>query len=252
MSDRTYCVVTTGRNCSAQVAACLGSIAEQRDVSVRCCVVDDASDGDHAHQPGLVADLCSEHGFEFIRHDDVVGAMGSQWEAWHALAPGPDDVVVWVDLDDRLAYDGALARVDVEYEAGALLTYGSYRPDPPSETCPPVVAYPEVVVRRRAFRQHMRRGGILFNHLRTVSWDALRRIPEAYLRGPDGAWYRAGPDSAVMISALEIVGARHAVIEDVLYIYTSDNPLSEWRRWPEEVNAAHRHQSRRPRLRSIR
>lgn len=240
--SRRYLVVTTGRNCIDRVDRCLTSIAAQRGVDVRCVVVDDASDGDHADQPNRVADLCNLHGFRFIAHDERVGAMGSQWEAWHELEPEAADVVVWVDLDDRLAHDRALERVEVEYAAGARVTYGSYRPEPESATCPAVTVYPDDIVRRRAFRAFARRGGGLrYNHLRTVSWWALRQIGADQLRGPDGEWYRSGPDCAVMIPALELAGRRHAVIPDVLYIYTSDNPYSEWRRWPEQVNADHRH-----------
>jgi hypothetical protein len=49
-----------------------------------------------------------------------------------------------------------------------------------------------------------------------------------------------------MIPALELAGPRHMCITEVLYCYTADNPASEWRRWPDRVNADHATILRRP------
>lgn len=235
-----FLVVTTGRNCAPEwVDECLASIAGQRDVPVRAVVVDDASDEPRVTEH--VAARCEEYGFGFISHPEPLGAMASQWEAWHALEPGRSDVVVWVDLDDQLAHPRALRRVARAYRAGAMLTYGSYQPVPESVTCPPVRPYPRQVVRERSFRAYaLRGGGLRYNHLRTVSGEIISQLTEDDCRDREGRWFRSGPDCAVMIPALELAGARHAVLTEVLYLYRSDNPYSEWRRWPGQVNEDHR------------
>lgn len=232
-----FLIVCVGRNCEPWALRSMQSIAEQRHHDVDVFVIDDASTDGTGE---IVADFCTDAGWRYRINDESVGAMRNQYDAWTGLDGRPGDVVVWVDLDDRLAHPDALEVVAQRYVDGALLTYGSYAPDPPSATCPSVLAYPQQVVRRGLVRQFTLRNGIRFNHLRTVSWDVMRHISVKDCQTRKGEWFKAGPDCAVMIPALELAGTRHAVIDEVLYLYTSDNEFSEWRRWPTEVNVAHR------------
>lgn len=234
----TFGVVCVGRNCEPWALASMQSIADQQRDDVRVYVIDDASTDGTAD---LVIPFCADHGWKHRVNPEPLGAMRNQWDAWHGLDLVDGDVVVWVDLDDRLAHPRVLDVVDARYADGALVTYGSYQPVPASDTCPPVRAYPDEIIRRNHIRRFARSGGGLrYNHLRTVSWQILRRIDSRDCQTRAGEWLPSGPDCAVMIPALELAGSRHVVIDEVLYLYTSDNPSSEWRRWPGQVNADHR------------
>lgn len=233
----SYLVVTVGRNCKRWARRSLQSIADQEYDDYRVCVVDDAStDG----TTEVARRFCEQQGWLFQERAVVSGAMYNQYQAWRALEPKVGDVIVWVDLDDRLAHDRVFQVLDEHYSAGALMTYGNYRSDPLSNTCPDVRAYPADVLREGRVREAIRDGeGILFNHLRTVSWEVLRRLTVEDLQDSSGQWFRAGPDMAVMVPAIEMAGLRCHFIDEVLYVYTSDNRSSEWRRWPEMVRKSH-------------
>lgn len=247
----SYLIVMTGRNCAPWAQRALESVARQHG-DFRVHVTDDASD-----------DATPEIVTEFCRHDDRFtptlitgspnGTMRNQYEAWNALQPDDGDVIVWVDLDDRLYRDNdTFAILDREYDAGALVTYGSYIPDPPSDTCPRVFPYPPDIRDAGLIRTYTRKriGGIRFNHLRTVSWTVLQRIPAGVLQDRARRWFTSGPDFAVMIPAIELAGQHTHFIPEILYAYTSDNPYSEWRRWNTNVNKAHQtvlgHRAYRP------
>lgn len=243
----SYLFVVTGRNCASWAEACLTSIAAQPG-DWRCVVVDDASEDGTVVR--MLPVIHSDRRFALIHRAEPVGIAQNQWEAVQALEPRRGDVLVWVDLDDRLAHEKVLLRLDREYDTGALVTYGSYRPDPPSTTCPRVWQYPVDVLRKGTLRRHFSRLGTRFNHLRTVSWEVFRHFTSADFKDDDGQWFAAGLDYAVMIPAIELAGTRTRYIPDVLYVYTSDNPNSEWRVRAPEANSAHaqvlRRTARRP------
>lgn len=242
-----FLVVTVGRNCAPFAARCLDSLAAQQDQDFRVHVIDDASDDGTAEVVREWAQLNAPEHFAFQFNAESVGAMRNQRDAWLAMEPADGDVVVWVDLDDRLAHEHALSVVAEHYRTGALVTYGNYTSDPYSDTCPRVRPYPAAVFPhlRAAIRE--RQVGLWFNHLRTVSWSVLGLLTDADLQDDDGNWWSTGPDGAVMIPALELAGPeRTTVIDQTLLVYTSDNPLSEWRRWPEQVNRDHAQMLARP------
>ena len=238
-----FLFVVVGRNCEPWAQDCLDSIAALQGPAYSVCVVDDASTDKTAD---ICAPYCDEQGWLFIRNTERVGAMANQVTAWLALEPDPDDVVVWVDLDDKLAHPDVLSVLARTYRKGALLSYGSYRSEPHSPTCPPAKPYRREIIRANAYRDVKRSGGLLYNHLRTVSWRVLSRLKDEDFRDDAGEWWQTGPDAAVMLPCLELAGPRHAFLRDVLYCYTSSSPAAEWRLVPELVNANHRQMLARP------
>lgn len=230
--------IVVGRNGPQWVRPCLESIAAQRTHSFDVHVIDDASDD--PEQPRLVKEICESYGWDYTLNTKRMGAMYNQFQAWNSFSPRGDDVMVWVDLDDRLAHRNVLNVLSAAYRQGMYVTYGSYTPDPPSATCPPVREYPMAIMRAGTLREHIRHGGGLrFNHLRTVSWRVLQHITADDCKDSDGEWFQTAADAAVMIPALELAGWRYRRLEDVLYIYTSDNPLSDWRISPGQLNKDH-------------
>lgn len=244
-----YLIVVVGRNCEPWAQTCLDSLAALTGPDYTVAVVDDASTDATAD---ICAPYCDEHGWTFIRQAERMGAMCNQVTAWQALEPGADDVVVWVDLDDRLAHADVLNVLSRHYRRGALLTYGSYRSEPHSPTCAPAKPYKREIIRSGAYRNVRRSGGLLYNHLRTVSWRVLRQLRDEDFRDDDGEWWQTGPDAAVMLPCLELAGSRHQFIRDVLYVYRSDLDHAEWRAVPELVNRNHRQMLARPPKKRIR
>lgn len=226
-----FLVVAVGRNCPGAAQHCLESIDVQDDPSWDLAVVDDASD------TGLELDAVFDR-FAWsvaVTNRERRYALANQVRAWQELEPEDEDVVVFVDLDDRLARPDALSIVRRAYDRGALMTYGSYRPvpadHPDARTCRPARPYPPDVVRTRGYRREVQ----WFNHLRTVSWSVLKHLTEEDLRNDEGNYWRAVTDRAVMFPSLELAGHRAAVVPEVLYEYTCDSPDAVWRADHDEL-----------------
>lgn len=243
-------MIVVGRNCEDKVRGCLDSIRTQAgDHDVSVVVTDDASDDATGRM--VEAYLC-EHALKWgwFRNYERVGAMANQWRSWNSDRENhePGDLFVWLDLDDKFFDDQVFNTLERRYaETGALVTYGSYSPDPPSATCPPARAYPREVAEKRAFRQWIREGrGIWHNHCRAMRWEILAQITEEDCKNDQGEWWETGPDMAVYLPALELAGPRAVFLSDVLYSYSSDLDSAEWREVPDLVRKNHREMLARP------
>lgn len=230
-------IITAVWNSVDFIDGCADSILSQQD-NYTVTVVDDAStDGtkEKVHMLGF------KHGWNFILHNKNTGVPKVHWEATHHVIQPDDDVFVFVDGDDKLA-PRALRRLRQYYDRNPALqlTYGQYRSDPFSPTCSLAGPYPEDVIARRAYREHSLLGrGIPWNHLRTMKCGLFYQLTEADFQFADGEWYAMSSDAAVMYPCLELAGDNFQFIPDVLYIYNSENPLSEWRKAPREGDRVH-------------
>lgn len=217
----------------------LDSISEQDYDHYTVCVVDDASTDEG--QADFIEAYCKSQGWEYILREKHVGAMGNQVAAINRICLYDDDVIVIVDGDDRLASNDVLSYLSHVYSKGTVdMTYGSYIPDPPSPTCPMPRAYPQEVVAAGNYRTWTRKHGIIFNHLRTFKYGLFKQMNEDVdFKWPDGKWFEACADTAIMIPALELSGGRHRYISKKLYIYNSENPISDWRKRADTINKTH-------------
>jgi len=208
-------------------------------------VFDDASTDGTSE---LAEYICDLNFWSFIQNHQNRGVPYAQWCSTHAIPHEPEDVFVFVDGDDQLAPD-ALNRLRRYYEEDPelLLTYGQYRSEPFSPTCSLAGPYPSNVIQRRAYREHSVLGrGIPWNHLRTVRCSLFDQLTEDDFKFDNGEWYAMSGDAAVMYPCLELAGDHFKFIEEVLYIYNSENPLSEWRKAPGEGDRVHQHVLHRP------
>jgi len=213
--------------------ACLKSIAEQAWDNFDVIVIDDASDD--GLQSDFVANYCEEKGWTAVLNETPKGAMYNHVYAIRNFCD-PEDVVVFVDGDDRLAHEYVLQTLDKFYSTGKYdLTYGSYDSVPRSKTCIQAKPYPPKVVKNREFRTYTRVNGLHVNHLRTVKAKLPLKLGNENFTFPDGEWFKACTDTAMMIPCLELAGRRHVVIPDILYLYNSENPASDWRTKLNEI-----------------
>lgn len=128
-----------------------------------------------------------------------------------AAAELPDDaIVVSLDGDDWLT-PGALERVQAEYDAGALVTYGSFK-------------YADG---RPGFARQLegdpRTSPWVTTHLKTFRAGLFRRIDPRHLQDAQGRWLEHARDLALMFPLLELAGPRAHFVPDVLYVYNSAN-----------------------------
>lgn len=228
-------VLSTFREGPKLLDRCLASICEQRGVDFAAIVCDDRS---RDHEVSEVLDKWRDRlpeGSVIRRNPKHLGPLRSQVESIRAVEMAPDDCICWVDGDDALNGPDALRLVAHVYRNPVVdCTYGSYVPDPPSKTCPPVRQIPRDVCERGEYRAWAARHGIWFNHLRSCRRRVFDAIPDSYFV-KDGRWLRCCADTSIYTAVLELAGGRHVMIEHPLIRYTSDRPEAEWRTRAQEV-----------------
>lgn len=243
-------VVTAFKNRPDLLEPCLETIAAQTDPDFEVLVGDDASD-----EPGVgevLDEFEGRQGWHIFRHPERLGVVGNQASMIRDTPMNPEDVVAFLDGDDRFAHPEVISRLmDVYASTNVDVTYGNYAPDPPDPGCPPVKPIPpEVCAKRGAYRRWVRANGTCWNHLRTMRRRIFDAIPESYMK-IDGQWLDGGADFALMTPGLELAGGRHHMFEEVLVLYTSDRPDAEWRSLSEGIARGRKYTNTRPPLRSI-
>lgn len=226
-----YKIVVAAYNCGDLIERCLKSIEVQNHPNFDVCIVDDASDD--VRMRHVISEYAERNGWTAFFNEENMGALYNHCMAIDAICSDPEDVIVFVDGDDALAHNRVLKRLDSYYDKDVDLTYGQYRSVPYSATCSLAQPFPNSVIADNSYRQFARskHGGLLTNHLRTFKYKLYQRMdPEIDFKNRFGYWYQTCTDTAMMIPALEIAGpGKHRFIREVLYLYTSDNPISDWR-----------------------
>lgn len=247
MISHHFKIITTGWHAGPWVKACVESIELQSHTDYDVCLVDDAS-GD-PELTRYITEKCEERGWKSILRDRQVGAVKNQYDGIYLMNPDPDDVIVWLDMDDRFAHGSVLTRLIHYYDTtGCKMTYGSYEPDPPSSTCQMASAIPDAVRDSGEYRRTaLNGGGIFWNHLRTVKHELYEQLGEGDFKNARGEWMRSTTDTVVMYPCLELARGAITFIPETLLIYNSENPLSDWRRQPRQVDTDHEWVLTRPR-----
>ncbi len=225
-------------NAAPWLVACLESVHTQTDQNFDACVVIDGSTDNSAE---IVAEYIKDKpNFSMIVNEENGCTLKSQRQAIEALGCEDDDVIIWLDGDDRLSNPSVLTTLSDHYGNSDLyVTYGSYVPVPADGGCAPARVYPLECVKDRDFR-NASKWGFLFNHLRTMRYYVYKHIPLEYLTWEDGSWLTVGGDAAEMFCALEMAGPdRILFIPDILLNYTSNNSNSDWRIASPEIRRTH-------------
>jgi len=243
-------VIVAFRNRPDLLGPCLESIAAQTDPNFTVLIGDDASDEDGVRE--VVWRHASEPNWRAFRHRERLGVVGNQVGLIQSVPMEPEDVIVFLDGDDRFAHPEVLSRLREVYSSVDVdLTYGNYAPDPPDEGCPPVkLIPPEVCAKKGAYRRWVARNGTCWNHLRTFRRRIFDAIPETNFK-IRGEWLDGGADFAMMTPGLELAGGRHYMFDEVLVLYTSDRPDAEWRTLSAGITAGRKHTNTRPPLAPI-
>lgn len=233
-----FAVVVAAWNAEPWIRDSLDSIAQQTDDDFTACVVVDQCED---LTDVLAAQRCENYGWPCIVREKKMTTIENQLLAIHTMDRGnPEDVIVFVDGDDRLTHPDVFTTLRAHYADETRLTYGSYESVPFSPTCHPAQAYPPEVIATNSYREYARTGrGILWNHLRTFKYELFNQLGDADFRDDTGHYGICAPDAAFMFPCLELARGRVKFIHDVLLSYNSENPLSEWRKDPKRVNRDH-------------
>lgn len=243
-------VLVCAYDCRSYLTRALASIRTQTHPDVRVVVIDDCS-----------PDLQQRQMVEAVNDwDSWTGHINSErrycprnlWDAFELANPDGNDICFVLDGDDWLPDSTTLARLAAVYDSDpdVWFTYGSYRPWPPDDGCHIPRPYPPEVIAAGSFRTHPSHE---FNHPVTFrAWLWRHSITEADLQFDNGEWFTGAYDQAICLPMLERAGEHHRCLEDVLYVYRSDNPASDVLIHHGEVMAASRTILERPPKTAIR
>jgi glycosyltransferase involved in cell wall biosynthesis len=223
------------------------TLKQQTHTNFRCLIGDDLStDNSVAAAREAIGD---DPRFTLTRNSQKKFALGTAHALIEASGAAPDDVVVIIDGDDRLAHPDVLRRLAETYARGdCWLTYGSYSIDGvnPDRMCRP---YPPWVTRLNLFRRVKWRGVhvrtfkyALWRHIppsqftitqreidatrrralllgKWRSWAAWGRIALPALLDQDGRFTRRCCDRALFLPLIELAGTRARFLQEILYAY---------------------------------
>lgn len=206
-------VIVTGRNVApGRVRRCFDSLRAQSNVEWGAVVIDDASDNG-AHE--VISRECeSLERCTPVRRRRRVGQLRNLVLAIRDIVTPPDAVIALLDMDDALGSHDALARVLAEHEGGADVTVGSMvRTDKDVRY---VVDFSD---------PRGRRGGAVWQHLRTFRKELFDRIDLADLRD-GGHWFDLANDWSFMLPIVEMA-RQPAWIRQPLYLHEPSGPRDD-------------------------
>lgn len=248
-----FVILVTTYNSEKYVRRNLDSLINQRSkLPYQIIIVNDCS----TDQTGKMIDeykkeknLCDQF-LKIVHNKQRAGcALANIYNAIHQYI---DDhkVVVSVDGDDGLSFNGVLGRLEKEYENPDIwMTYGRFITYPSAEFWTICGGYPESVIRARTFRQHYN----VPSHLKTFKAGLFKKIKKEDLMY-EGNFYKKAGDMAFMYPLLEMCAPKdeysknHSVYisDTVLYIYTWNNEISDGHTDRDEQIKLHRHINARP------
>lgn len=245
-----FIVIVAMYNMANHIPANIRALKEQTHSDFRCLIGDDISTDDSA---AVVEELIQDDArFELVRHTEKKFSMGNIHTLIEHARPAPEDVLVLVDGDDRLAHPGVLEKLRDIYETEKCwMTYGSYSGggEVPDRICRP---YSSLVVKLNLFRhfkwrashlktfkyklwaqlrpsdftvtekelRRARRRALLTGRLK--SWYYWRQIEHKNLVNPSGKFARRCSDKTMTLPMLEIAGKKSLFIDEILYHYWVD------------------------------
>lgn len=222
-------VIIPTYNRAADFERCLAYLGLQELPSdqFKVVIVDDAStEAQHREVCDRFSERC---GYAVVRNAYNMKAPYTLKQGIEASGADEDDIIFLLDGDDILP-PWALSRIAVYYERypQIWLTYGNYQPHPNGWTTEtPASEYPTLTRWERTFRTE---GMSRFNHPLTFKRFLWDQLADADLQDDRGAWFTDGYDQVIMMPMLEMASPDHyAMLDEPLYYYNSENPLSEWR-----------------------
>lgn len=130
-------------------------------------------------------------------------------------------IIVTLDGDDWLKNNNVLNTLNNKYNGDVWMTYGSYEHDDGSRGI--IGEYSIDTIKKNSFRND----SWYASHLRTFKKELFLLINDDDLRDDNGEYYKMAWDLAFQFPMLEMAGFRSKHVEDVLYVYNRNNPISD-------------------------
>lgn len=222
-TQRQFVVVIATYNNSRWWRMNLDSVLNQQYEQFRVIVVDDCSNDGMSDQITRYLEHHPSHNkVTYVRNNQRLGALHNIYNAvWSCR---PDEIVVIVDGDDWLANGLVLRYLNGVYQdPNVWLTYGQFKRFPKNSDAKSSQVPVEILRRKQ-----LRRFPWVTSHLRTFYAGLFHKIKKQDLCY-QGNFFPMTGDLAIMFPMVEMAGERSRFIPDVLYVYNTNNSLSDHR-----------------------
>ena len=206
-------------NSEKYIEKCINSIKKQTYKNFQLKVVDDCST-DSTYE--IASSLCKSHdNFKIFRNSRRLGALNNIYNLLSMKVEEPCKTInILIDGDDYLYSGDVLNVLNEKYlKTNCLITYGSHL----SSKGVQGKKYPHLIRQFNLFRKYF----WYASHLKTFRHDLWLSVNPKDLLDQNGNYYSLASDLAIMFPMLEMAGNRQEFIEEVLYVYNDENPISD-------------------------
>ena len=239
--NKPFVIIIMSYNNAPYVEKNLLSVLSQDYDNYRILYIDDAStDGTKRKVKQMIEEHDPTGRIRLIENSENKGAMHNLYHGVHACKNG--EIVVTVDGDDFLAHPNVLRSLNAYYaDPNVWLTYGNYvgytfhsvkaglTPEKSAHFKGIASPLDLKILKKRGVRRHP----FVTSHLRTFYAGLFKRIKrQDFLH--EGKFFSTTYDMACMFPMIELAGGHDYFIEEVLYLYNLENPISDFRRDRQE------------------
>jgi glycosyltransferase involved in cell wall biosynthesis len=224
MSEKHFTFIVTAYNCEQWIRKCIESIFNQEYTNYEVIIINASSDD---HTGDIITKVISEH----PEHYNKTIFLTNTHRCYQTenILNGvkfcrEDTICVSVDGDDWLPNQFVLNILNEVYTDNVWMTYGSYSHADGSG--PPdghYHRYPPEVISTGSYRIYEK---WLSSHLRTWRRSLFLHIKDEDLRY-NGTYPEVTGDMFFMYPMLEMAAERQEFVNPVMYIYNTNNPISD-------------------------
>ncbi len=196
------------------------SALEQNYFNYRIIFIDDCSK-DNTFE--LVSNIVNNHRNKdkclLIKNEKNLGALNNLYNAINSCSD--NEIIVTLDGDDWLFHENVLSKLNNYYSEDIWCTYGQYitYPDNTQGVCSQI--QPEVIK-----KSLYRKSKWSSSHLRTFYAKLFKLINIEDLK-TNNNFYSMAWDLAIMFPILEMSGNHSKFIDEILYVYNTENPIND-------------------------
>ena len=217
-------------NAEKYIQKCLNSIKNQSYKNFQVKIVDDCST-DSSFE--IASEICTKYeNFDIHKNSKRLGALNNISNLLSCHIKHPSKTIdVLIDGDDYLYSSDVLKILNEKYlKTNCLITYGSHL------SSHGIQGKNILLIRRfRLFRKYF----WYASHLKTFRHDLWLAVNPDDLKDQNGQYYYVASDLAIMFPLLEMAGNRQEFMQDLLYVYNDQNPISDHKiRRKKQISAA--------------
>jgi len=210
-----FLIIVSGWNCKLYARDCIKSLDKLRNKNFEAVIVDDAS------TDGTWEEI-KDSKYTTIRNKKNVGAAKIRYDVLKSHKGSPEDVVIFLGLDDELT-PNALDILQLNYKGDTLLTYGNWKNEKGRRHA--IEVFPPKVIRERSYRNYK----FISTAPNTFKYKLFKHLSEDDFK-INGKWIENCTDVAFMWPLLELAGSRIKMIPHPIYLYNQYRPQNTLQR----------------------